>query len=123
MAARYPVGAIVDVHVEPANPGNAVLDPAETGTLTARTLAATFGIIAAVLIAHAIAGQVLYSSNGVPLFAFLLPALKSSEGPDRLARAACLPPGFFLGVRGDPLDQLGEAAAYRPIRDIGIRVQ
>lgn len=76
LAARYPVGAIVDVHVDPANPANAVLDPAETGTLTAQTfLTATFGVIAAVLIAHAIAGRVLYSSNGVPLFAFLLPAL------------------------------------------------
>ncbi len=76
LAARYPVGAIIDVHVDPANPENAVLDPADTGTLTAQTfLTVTFGIIAAVLIAHAIAGRVLTSSNGVPLFAFLLPAL------------------------------------------------
>jgi hypothetical protein len=76
MAARYPVGATVDVHVDPADPANAVLDPAETGTLTGQTaLTLTFGIIASVLIAHAIAGRVLYSGNGVPLFAFLLPAL------------------------------------------------
>jgi hypothetical protein len=76
MAARYPVGATVDVHVDPANPDNAVLDPADTTTLTAQTvLTMTFGVIAAVLIAHAVAGRVLYSGNGVPLFAFLLPAL------------------------------------------------
>jgi hypothetical protein len=76
LAARYPVGATVDVHVDPAHPENAVLDPAETGTLTAQfVLTVTFGIIAMVLVAHAIAGRVLTSSNGVPLFAFLLPAL------------------------------------------------
>src|SRR4029077_4009620 len=63
-------------HVDPAGPANAVVDPAETGTLTAQAfLTVTFGIIAAVLVAHAIAGRVLYSSNGVLLFAFLLPAL------------------------------------------------
>jgi len=75
LAARYPVGAIVDVHVDPNDPTNAVLDPSETGNLAAQTaLAVTFGVIAAVLIAHAIAGRVLYAGNGVPLFAFLLPA-------------------------------------------------
>jgi hypothetical protein len=33
------------------------------------------GLIAAVLVAHAIAGRVLYTGNGVPLFAFALPAV------------------------------------------------
>ena len=75
-AARYPVGAVVDVHVDPKDPANAVLDPAETGNLTAQLVfTMMFGIIAAILIAHAIAGRVLYTGKGVPLFAFLLPAL------------------------------------------------
>ena len=39
--------------------------------LTAFTV--TFGFIAAILVAHAIAGKVLYTGNGVPLFAFALP--------------------------------------------------
>jgi len=75
-AARYPVGAVVDVHVDPKDPANALLDPSATGNLTAQLVfVLTFGIIAAVLIAHVIAGHVLYTAKGVPLFAFLAPAL------------------------------------------------
>lgn len=75
-AARYLVGAVVDVHVDPKDPANALLDPSESGSVTAQLVfALTFGVIAAVLIAHVIAGHVLYTSKGVPLFAFLLPAL------------------------------------------------
>jgi len=75
-AARYPVGAVVDVHVDPKDPAKALLDPSETGNLTAQLVfALTFGVIAAVLIAHVIAGHVLYTGKGVPLFAFLMPAL------------------------------------------------
>jgi hypothetical protein len=75
-AARYPVGAVVDIHVDPANPANALLDPSETGNLTAQLIfVLTFAVIAAVLIAHAIAGHVLYTAKGVPLFAFLAPVL------------------------------------------------
>ncbi|WP_035665387.1 DUF3592 domain-containing protein [Bradyrhizobium sp. Ec3.3] len=75
-AAQYPVGAVVDVHVDPKDPGNAVLDPSQVSNLSAQiALTVTFGIIAAVLIAHVVAGRVLYAAGGVPLFAFLLPAL------------------------------------------------
>lgn len=76
LAARYPVGAAVDVHVDPNDPDNAVLDPSQVGNLTAQLmLTLTFGVIAAVLVAHAAAGRVLYTGKGVPLFAFLLPVV------------------------------------------------
>jgi hypothetical protein len=74
LVARYPVGAHVDVFVDPANPANALLEPGQQGNLAAQlAFTITFGFIAAILIAHAIAGKVLYSGNGVPLFAFALP--------------------------------------------------
>jgi hypothetical protein len=74
LVARYPVGAHVDVFVDPASPANALLEPDQQGNLAAQlAFTITFGFIAAVLIAHAIAGKVLYSGNGVPLFAFALP--------------------------------------------------
>ena len=73
LVARYPVGAHVDVHIDPDDPGNALLEQSNPGALIAFTV--VFGFIAAVLTAHSIAGHVLYSSNGVPLFAFGLPVL------------------------------------------------
>ncbi|WP_214286698.1 hypothetical protein, partial [Acinetobacter pittii] len=39
-----------------------------------------FTAIATVLVAHSIAGKVLYAANGVPLFAFLLPAATIAMG-------------------------------------------
>jgi hypothetical protein len=76
MAARYPVGSHVDVYVDPNDPKNALLEPAEQGDLAAQlAFTITFGFAAAVLVAHAIAGHVLYTGNGVPLFAFALPFL------------------------------------------------
>lgn len=76
LIARYPVGARVDVYVDPNDPATALLEPAQQGNLTT-LLAVTivFGFIAAVLVAHAIAGRVLYTGNGVPLFVFPLPIL------------------------------------------------
>jgi hypothetical protein len=76
LIGRYPVGAHVDVYVDPNNPRQALLEPAElrnASALTAFTI--VFGFVAAILTAHAIAGQVLYTSKGVPLFAFPLPIL------------------------------------------------
>ena len=76
LIGRYPVGAHVDVYVDPSNPKQTLLEPAElrnASALTAFTI--VFGFIAAILTAHAIAGQVLYTSKGVPLFAFPLPIL------------------------------------------------
>jgi hypothetical protein len=76
LVARYPVGAHVDVHIDPNDPKNALLEPTQQGNLAALiAFTVVFGFIAAVLTAHSIAGHVLYSSNGVPLFAFGLPIL------------------------------------------------
>jgi hypothetical protein len=74
LVARYPVGARVDVYIDPNDPMNALLEPGRQGNLSAQlAFTITFGFAAAVLIAHAIAGHVLYTGNGVPLFAFALP--------------------------------------------------
>jgi hypothetical protein len=74
LIARYPVGARVDVHVDPADPKSALLEPAQQGNFAGQlAFTIVFGFIAAILVAHAIAGHVLYTGNGVPLFAFALP--------------------------------------------------
>ena len=76
LVGRYPVGARVDVYVDPENPEHALLEPAEPRNITALVaFTIVFGLAAAVLIAHSIAGHVLYTSRGVPLFLFPLPIL------------------------------------------------
>jgi uncharacterized protein DUF3592 len=73
VVAKYPVGAKVDVFYNPNRPSNAVLE-ADSGAPAAFYAAVlVFGSIAAVLVAHSIAGKVLYTTNGVPMFAFLVP--------------------------------------------------
>ena len=76
LVARYPVGARVDVHIDPNDPKSALLEPAQQANLTALlAFTVVFGFIAAILVAHSIAGHVLYTPNGAPLFAFPLPIL------------------------------------------------
>jgi hypothetical protein len=76
LVARYPVGARVDVHVDPNDPKNALLEPGQQGNLAGLlAFTVTFAAIAAILTAHAIAGHVLYTGKSVPLFAFALPAI------------------------------------------------
>ena len=59
----------------PSDSSNALLEPNQKNNLAALDrLRIVFGTIAAVLTAHALAGKVLYTSNGVPMFAFALPA-------------------------------------------------
>jgi hypothetical protein len=75
-AARYPVGARVDVYVDPDDSKKAALEPSNADNLVVQiALTVTFGLIALVLGAHALAGKVVYTSNGVPLFAFAAPIL------------------------------------------------
>ncbi|MGY4509935.1 hypothetical protein ACVIN2_003389 [Bradyrhizobium sp. USDA 3650] len=76
LTGRYPVGAHVDVHVDPKQPTEALLEPAaaqNVAALVAFTM--VFGIIAATLTAHSFAGHVLYADKGVPLFAFAVPII------------------------------------------------
>jgi hypothetical protein len=76
LAGRYPVGAHVDVFVDPNNPAEALLEPAaaqNVAALVAFTI--VFGLIAATLTAHSLAGHVLYANHGVPLFVFALPVI------------------------------------------------
>ena len=72
--AKYPAGARVDVYYNPLDPKNAVLEPRRQDSLIAKSaFAAVFGSIAAILVAHTVAGKVLYVGNGVPLFALAIP--------------------------------------------------
>jgi hypothetical protein len=74
LVARYPPGARVDIYYNPLDPTNAVLEPGKQDSLVAKLVfALVFGSIAGILIAHAVAGKVLYAGNGVPIFAFALP--------------------------------------------------
>jgi Protein of unknown function (DUF3592) len=76
LVGKYPVGARVDVHIDPSDPKNVLLEPAQQASLSALlAFTVVFGFIAAILVAHSIAGHVLYTSNGAPLFAFPLPIL------------------------------------------------
>jgi hypothetical protein len=75
-AARYPVGARVGVYVDPTDSSNVLLEPNRKNNVAGLiAFAVVFGTIAAVLTAHALAGKVLYTANGVPMFAFALPAV------------------------------------------------
>jgi hypothetical protein len=76
LTGRYPVGAHVEVHVDPKQPTEALLEPAaaqNVAALVAFTM--VFGVIAATLTAHSFAGHVLYADKGVPLFAFAVPII------------------------------------------------
>lgn len=74
IAARYPPGATIDVFYNPKTPSQAVLEPGNSSNVTALVaFLVVFAVISAVLVAHSIAGRVLYTANGAPLFAFILP--------------------------------------------------
>lgn len=98
MAARYPVGARVDVYVDPATPTEALLEPAAPENFAAIVVFTTvFALIALTLTAHALTGHVLYAGNGVPLFTFVFPIVALVAGAGcigayvrtlRLARAS-----------------------------------
>ncbi|MET3911503.1 hypothetical protein ABID59_005867 [Bradyrhizobium sp. S3.3.6] len=76
LAGRYPVGAHVDVYVDPKQPTETLLEPAEAQNVAALVaFAIVLGFIAATLTAHSLAGRVLYADKGVPLFAFALPII------------------------------------------------
>lgn len=73
--AKYSAGLHVDVYADPSDPAKAVLEPTEPGNIaTALTLSIVFAAATILLAAQSIAGKVIYTANGVPLFAFALPA-------------------------------------------------
>jgi hypothetical protein len=74
LTGTYPVAAKVHVHFDPQRPAEAVLEPRDTGGMTAMVVfLIVFSLVASVLIAHGIAGKVLSTNAGAPLFAFLMP--------------------------------------------------
>src|SRR5262249_55621165 len=74
LIGKYPAGAHVSVHYNSQRPSESVLEPQDTSNVAALTaLLLLFCAIAAVLVAHGIAGKVLTTDAGVPLFAFLPP--------------------------------------------------
>lgn len=76
LVARYPVGARVDVYIDPSDPKSTLLEPAAQSNLVSLLVfTVTFGFAAAILVAHSIAGRVLHAANGAPLFVFFLPAV------------------------------------------------
>ncbi len=78
--AKYPAGRRVEVLCDPKHPKNAVLETKSATAPAIYALLVVFTAIATVLVAHSIAGKVLYAANGVPLFAFLLPAATIAMG-------------------------------------------
>jgi hypothetical protein len=74
IAAKYPLGATVDVYYDPKTPSHAALESRNKSNVAALVaFLVAFTAISAVLVAHSVAGKVLYTQNGVPLFAFMLP--------------------------------------------------
>ncbi len=74
IVAKYPAGAVVDVYYNPVSPSRAVLERSDRSNVTALiAFLVVFVVISAVLVAHSVAGKVLYTSDGTPLVAFVLP--------------------------------------------------
>lgn len=74
IVARYPLGATVNVYYAPKALGQAVLEPGNKSNVAGLVVfLIVFTTITTILVAHSIAGKVLYTQNGVPLFAFMLP--------------------------------------------------
>lgn len=76
LTAKYPQGAAIDVFYDPKVPAHAVLEPSNKSNVTGIVIfLILFGIASVVLVAHGIAGKVLTTSGGLPMFALALPLL------------------------------------------------
>jgi hypothetical protein len=72
IVAKYPAGAPVDVFYDPKQPDNAVLQGKSAVAPALYVMLIVFTGACAVLASHSVAGKVLTTPNGVPLFAFLV---------------------------------------------------
>lgn len=73
VVARYPVGAKVKVYFDPRHPARSVLERKSATPFAHYVFLGVFAAVGGILTAHGIAGQVLYTAGGIPLFAYLLP--------------------------------------------------
>jgi Protein of unknown function (DUF3592) len=81
LTGRYPMGACVRVYYNPQRPSEAVLEPTDASGIAALVaLCLVMTTITGVLVAHAVAGEVLTTDAGVPLFAFLMPLAATAFG-------------------------------------------
>jgi hypothetical protein len=142
--ARYPLGAHVDVTIDPRAPEQAVLEPRNTDNLVASgVFLVVFSAIALVLAAHAMAGKVLMTAGGIPMFVFGLPVAAIAVGAfcvayfaklRRQARASAgwpLAPGKItrsavardvLAVKDDSTGRIRYDDKYRPVVQFVYRV-
>jgi Protein of unknown function (DUF3592) len=81
LVGKYPVGARVEVYYDPHKPEDAALEPQRRDNVATQIVfTLVFGAIGGLLAAHAIAGKMLVTANGLPVFAFVLPVAFLSIG-------------------------------------------
>ena len=68
---KYPKGATVEVFYNPKRPSQAVLESSSGPSLAFYMMFLVFALPGAVLASHAIAGKVLTTSEGVPIWTFI----------------------------------------------------
>jgi hypothetical protein len=99
LIGKYPVGARIPVHYNSQKPSESVLEPEEASTVAALTMMLiSFSLVAPVLVAHGIAGKVLTTDAGVPLWTFI--------GPLAAIGAGVIGIGAYLNLRRERLTSL-----------------
>jgi hypothetical protein len=73
IVAKFPAGRHVDVLYDPRRPKNAVLESKSAISPALYVMLVVFSSVTVFLVAHSIAGKVLYTESGVPMVAFLGP--------------------------------------------------
>jgi Protein of unknown function (DUF3592) len=70
--AKYPPGAKVDVLYNPKHPKSAVLESKNATQPASYIFLILFAMASIVFVSHSIAGKMLTTANGVPMFAFMV---------------------------------------------------